>query len=787
LDALARELLDRKALRSERRELKHWFPPPSNVPDLLKKMAASGRICRSVTREDEERIEFRHDRILDYFLAKAARELLVGPDDPPDALADPYFAAQIGIAVAGGQIAASKLDWLLANNPMALVASLQWIGETAGRATEIIGRVHSWLSNPENRLSAQWNTALYLLAEINSPHVLPVTEGVSAGVPHLWEARLRNGDALAGAHALSVDFYPRVHHSWLESLIADAQERHGPQLTYDLGQLLLQERVRGPVLPGALSLAGYLADPLLADTIMEAFEKAQVREEALAYYLWAGLRCGKENPEAVLGPMMQKLLAVDDTSTPSTLSKRDQIEEALAFSGRHGFADSVLSYLTELGKRDEYRWIVGSILRNIDHPIAIVFMVRTIAERRAQLQQGSFYPYASQWRERWRRDTESHRLSEASLGALYTLWKDPANPEWLQKYAFEVWAEYTDDLKTLREVGVEGGPFADISLQRRAIKGDREVASALKTRIAKNEFRGYWLQFLHYVWRPDFEEILDDLFTEAFAAGEERQNPWSNRNYELAHVLRDIPREPAERLLLKHWSSLASVPLFVQAALYFSTKESRKKAAEALAAIEGDSEMFRHVGSFFGFGTFGLQDKLRIEHLESLRPYLARIDAITILEVTEWCFRKGFRSWAIKNLKPVCTERLGGPKQNGASDSAMITHTAARWFPTDEDLFRQFGAGEGLDGPRRLFHFERLFDEFIDAGETPSHFFELLEAWVARAPSESRRVTALAALQMRGGRADLEKLAACFAKSNLQTEDKSIEQVIYLIKRRTLE
>lgn len=751
-------------------------------------MTASARICRVTKRNGEDQIEFRHDRILEYFLAKAAREMLTRPDDPPKSLADPYFAPQIGSALADEDIATSKLDWLLANNPIALVASLRSIRGSTETAAPITARIHSWLSNPGNRGTAQWNSALYLLAETNSPHVLSVTEGVS-GVPYLWEARLRNGDALAGAYALSVDFYPRVHHSWLESLIADAKEGHGPQLASDLRQLLLEEGVRYPVLIGALSLVGYLADSILTDAIVEAFKRAPETDESLVGFLWAGLRCGNDKPERVLGPMMQKLLAIDATSTsaPSTLSRRDQIQEALASSGRHGFEDSVLNYLTELGKIDEYRWIAASILRNIDHPIAIRFMVRTIAERKAQVEKGSFFPYAMHWRDQWRSNTESQRLSDASVGELYRLWKDPANSEWLKVYAFEVWAEYTEDRNALREVGVDGGPLGDLSLRRRALWGDSEVASALKTRILNDKHRSYWLRFLHGVWRPDFEEMFDDLFGDAYAAGKEEQNQWNDRNYELAHALRDIPIEPAERLLLKHWSKLASIPLFIQAALYLSTKESRKKAAEVLASFESDSNVFEHIGWFFGFKTFGLQERLRIEHLESLRPYLRSIDAMTIDEMAEWCFRNGFRSWAISNIKPVCVERLAEPKREDGQNILKMEHIRARWFPADEDLFRQFGVCEGLLEHTRLFRLEFLFDEFIDAGEAPAHFFRLLVAWVTLAPSESRRAVALAAVQIRGGRADLETMCACFAKSNLKTDDKHIEQVRYLIQQRPLE
>jgi len=784
LDALALQLLVRKNLRPQRRELEAWFPFPSKVTALLKTMTASGRICRSINRGGEEQIEFRHDRILEYFLVQSASQMLVGPGNLPDALADPYFAPQIGVAVASGPISTSRLDWLLANNPLALVVSLASLPTSSSGATEITARVRPWLSSPENRGTAQRNVALYQLAETSSPHVLSVTENIPDGGPHLWEARLRNGDAEAGAHALSVDFYPRVHHRWLESLIADALEKHGPQLVADL-RLLLVGAARGPILYGALTLAGYLADPLLADAIIDAFQKASTSDHALTCFLWAGLRCAGEAPERLLSPMMEKLLAVENTSTHSTLSRRQRVEEALAFSGRHGFPDPVLAYLTQLGQGDQYRWIVAGILRNIDHPIAIEFMVRTIAERKAQVQEGSFFPYASMWRDQWRRDTDSRRLSGASLDALSRLWKNPATPDWLQSYAFEVWAEYTDDLETLRGVGIEAPPFADLSLKRRALKGDREVAPALRARIEKNEHRGYWLQFFHHVWRPDFEEMLDNLFTETFVVGQ--QQPWTDPYYLLAHALRDIPTEPAERLLLRHWPKLAGTPLFLQAALYLSTDKSRKSAAEALANIDNRIEAFKHIGSFFGFKTVGLHDKLRIRHLESLRPYLDEIDPMTIFEVAEWCFRNGFRSWAVTNVKPVCVKRLLDAKHDDDRDFAATMRTRARWFPTDEDLLLRFSAAEATEDTSRLFHFEHLFDEWIDAGEMPARFFGILETWVTSAPSESRRATALAALQIRGGRADLDKLSACFAESGLQTADRHVDRVRYLILRRTLE
>jgi hypothetical protein len=52
LDSVARELILRKKLRPDRRELEEWFPFPSKIPALLKKLITSGSICRTVRIEE---------------------------------------------------------------------------------------------------------------------------------------------------------------------------------------------------------------------------------------------------------------------------------------------------------------------------------------------------------------------------------------------------------------------------------------------------------------------------------------------------------------------------------------------------------------------------------------------------------------------------------------------------------------------------------------------------------------------------------------------------------------
>ena len=114
-----------------------------------------------------------------------------------------------------------------------------------------------------------------------------------------------------------------------------------------------------------------------------------------------------------------------------------------------------MAYLAELGTaREDLRGIVAKILDNVDHPIAIRYVVRLVAEakRKAELV-GGFSPWAHIWGDRWERkekENDNH-LSAGSVAALRSLWSDEQSTEWLQEYAFSLWARCVDDLsETLR-------------------------------------------------------------------------------------------------------------------------------------------------------------------------------------------------------------------------------------------------------------------------------------------------------------------------------------------------
>ena len=110
------------------------------------------------------------------------------------------------------------------------------------------------------------------------------------------QARLRNGDALAGSNALAKDFFPRTSYRWLESLIEEAKFFHTGKLVLQLEEILISSSLDGPRLRGALTLAGYIGDPRLAQSVKIAWDNALDKVEVLITALWAAFRCADDEP-----------------------------------------------------------------------------------------------------------------------------------------------------------------------------------------------------------------------------------------------------------------------------------------------------------------------------------------------------------------------------------------------------------------------------------------------------------------------------------------------------------
>jgi hypothetical protein len=624
--------------------------------------------------------------------------------------------------------------------------------------------------------------AFRTLAAANSPRVLEVTENVPENV-WVQEARLRNGDAVAGAKALSHHFDPASLHAWLESLIEQARLQHGHNLAASLGSLLIAEHLDDALRYGALCLAGYLADPALAEPVKVAWQNTTDRRWCLLPALWAGLRCAHSDPTRILGSMMPAILELHHDESGVGLDERDSLLQELGFATRHGVCDAVLSYLAELGAgKEEYRWIVAAVLSRVDHPIAIRYVVRLLADATHRAERsGRFSIWALNWGDRWKTgaDGKGARLSLASVAALRSLWDDTSSPEWLQRYAFSEWSRHVRELAELRSVPATG-PYFETAIWQRALRGDQEIVPHVLARLGD---RQHWFYLVPRIWAREFEPLVDVALSELSTKPELQQDPWSNAHYNLAHLLRDIPRHDAERLLLKHWNELGRVPLFIQAAMYLGTDKCARLAQEALSTA---SEPFRQIHHFFGFFSQGLVDRLTIRHLESLRPYLARLEDHGLWEMVQFCRRYGLWDWAVQHLQPECRRRAQALKPDASDNAPFILRITHHWFPTDEELFADLDQFEQQHPRYQGGGLSYWWERFVERGDASERPPQVLEKWLKQSTSIARFRIVGRAIRDRGSRRDLAILRNRPTDSTCPEVEQILADAEYAVMKRSL-
>jgi phage terminase small subunit len=389
------------------------------------------------------------------------------------------------------------------------------------------------------------------------------------------------------------------------------------------------------------------------------------------------------------------------------------------------------------------------------------------------------------WGERWGRSKESsHRcLSAASIAALRSLWDEEGHPDWLQRYAFSLWCRHVEDLGELQSIP-NGSSHFEAAAWQRALRGDREIVPYVLEKLSDDP---WWLHVVPPIWCQEFVPTIDAALTALAADSGPQATLWSNTYYRLSLLLRDIPTEAAERLLVKHWGDLGRVHFFIQAALYHGTETCRTHAADSLRMIGPGREPFEHIGSFFGFFTQGLMDRLTVRHLETLKPYLDWLDDFCISEMLEFCQRYDQWEWALQHLRPECRRRGKTEMTDPSGQLPYIVSITRRWFPSDEELLADLDKIEKGD-PR---HFDGSvlvwWDRFIQRKDSSRRPPEILEQWLRRSPSLTRFKVAAYALRDRGTRQDLAMLRNCNFDSKPTEVEPILTDVEFAVMRRSLD
>jgi len=787
LEALSEELIRHKILYPQWSTLQDWHQEDPRTLDALSQLARQGHVCRITA---TGRFEFRHDRLLEHFLSGAAARLLAAGGHDRDLLNDPFYVAIIGRAIARGGVGVNPgaVTWVSTNQPVGLIAALPYLpSDGSEEARLVVTAASAWLKaagGPGTR--TMFDDARSLLLTTDAPYVLQATEEKEEDL-FINQARLRNGDAVAGINAVLQypEFSPSVHDYQLENIISQGKRRHGSKLIKELGAILRHDGLDDVHRGGALILAGYLGNPEMIGDIRLAWEKTARKDLLLRAGLWAGLRCSAADPEPVLDPMFDELLKVSNAPDQYGRSSRKGVVDDLRFTSRHGFSEQVLAYLVRFGTRGEdERDVATRLLDNIDHPIAVDFVARQLAESEHQANQsGGFSLWASTWRPSWDRDQGRALLSPDSLQALRSIWEDARNPEWQKRYAFRVWARLTDDLESLKQIGPDS-PFRRSSLWSRAERGDRSVAAEVLPLVENDR---NWLRVIAEIWSPEFEPVIDVALNDLRTSPDLRSNSKSNEQYDLSGLLRDIPTEVAEGFIEKYWADLKSSPLFIQAALYVGTDRCRALAQDALRENAAGDKPFEHIHSFFGFKTTGRSERLNARHLETLLPYLPQLDDLTVGSMVEHCRKFGPWEWAIDHLRPEVSRRAESAPPDWDKGPGFIARMALHWFPTDENLIAELDRAAAEDERFHWGTLSRFWEDSLERGDDRGRPFRIIEEWLRRSPTIDRLRIAIMVVRAWGERPEIELVRRYYDPAAHAELSPLVAEMKYAVMRRSLE
>ena len=193
---------------------------------------------------------------------------------------------------------------------------------------------------------------------------------------------MRNGDARAGAK-LCERSEPGMNDPWRDRMIAHACAHH-PSFVADIGRIIADPAVSGDLLEGALNLAGEIGDPALCDALAERWERTDGSALSTGW-LWAGLRCacppvGCTRSQTGCGSRPGRSFRRGSASAATRADRNPRWDIAGHSLGsafrRKPEAKNAIAFLLARARDDRrLRHVLSSILREVDRPEAILYMV----------------------------------------------------------------------------------------------------------------------------------------------------------------------------------------------------------------------------------------------------------------------------------------------------------------------------------------------------------------------------------------------------------------------------
>ena len=719
----ATEMLKRCCLEPVMTDVISWFKNTPDITKMLRHIIQFGEVVRIVGSTSNERLEFRHDRVREWLHVDAVADLLPHNAMPDEVLAEPYYAEIIGAALVREDIPVGMVEKVQKSNPLALFYAMRMFGESKNLLHQaILEAAEVWLDresthDAENN-DLRWNT-LRVLSETDASYVTSLVKSYRHDNDNWWglRARFRNGDFVAGIKLCSL-YEPGITVIGHLELIEHVQQRFPGSLMRVLERFLRNDRLTHVGRSGALRLAGHLGNPELADAIMESWSSDAGRSERLADYLWASARCCGDSAAELLAPVCDSwAMLSDQPEKEHSSSPRNRLA---AYNIRWAFRDKLpetaIRYFIERAISPELRWPITYMLGGVDHPDAVEFVVRELAETDERLEQtGGTSIFGRTAADEWRglQERTGRGMSKSSRDRLHQIWSEKHHDKHLKSRAFQIWCSTiaNGDIPALRAVCPDD-ELSDAALFQRLRRGDVEATPGLVEKLNQNT-GPYWWQAGRYIWSDELTDCLDKAL--------HRRCETVNRSWDfdnttdidwiLAERLMELNTGKSAQLLIQHWESLRFLPHFLQAALYTADPRLSDLVWETIDECPDPKSMFEYFGTNFGIWTKGRQGITRIEQVQVLSPYFDYLGELDILELWETCNIHGWLELRQQHL------------------DARVKSTGREMYLDDNramaELDNLIGQGHEL---RAHVWAERLLKTTL----TVDHMMNVLETWLSR-------------------------------------------------------
>ena len=768
LRRVAATMLERCCLDPAMTEVVAWFDQMPTTVEMLRHVLHFGEIVRVTEPASDERLTFRHDRVRDWILADAAADLMRRNAMPVTVLEEPYFAEIIGAALVFDNIPPAAVEQTRTANPLSLFCAMRNFGEPTNDLYHVILEyAKAWLDDETvhrpNYDNLRW-AARRVLCECDALHVRSLVQGFREEQNDWWglRARFRNGDFMAGVELC------RRYEPWITSvehveLIDHVQLCRGESLVRTLNDLLRDDQLMSGSRSGALRLVGYLGDSTLEEAIKASWLADSGRDERLADYLWAGARCGGDDPAGLLEPICNSWATLPNSS------RNNFAAYGIRLMFRDGLPETAVRCFIEQAETPELRQPVTYMLHGVDQPDAVEFIARELAAADERLgETGGFSPFAAHAKSVWegRQERTGRAMSDASRNRLHELWTDKRNGKHLRGRAFKFWC-YTKakgDIKILQTVSAEDD-LQDLALFERLRRGDHEAIASLVEKLLQDD-QGYWWQAGRYVWSDDLTLSLDGVLARRGDCVERAWdfNDGASVDWILPELLMKLPTRTAEDLLIKHWDHLCFSSYYIRATLYIATPHLTKLATEAIAGCPNPKSIFEHLALHFGFKMRGRTGITRIEQIQALLPYLDYLSDFDIFYLWEICNDHGWFEFRRQHL-----------------DSRVEPHNNDIYVDDNQAMTE---LDDTLAG-KHAFWAKNWVEKFLETGLPIDHVMEVVEKWLSRQTDIKALKMAADVIVHAGQRCHLSILS----NHNIAATDQTasiIANACFALKRRSL-